>query len=95
MCISAIADYFKIDWRTVKECKKYYLKKKLRTVKLKNVSIIGMDEIYIKSQGKEKYITIVRDLRRGAVLYVGDGKGTDSLKDFGKKLRHYLVIAQH
>ena len=47
-----------------------------------------MDEIYIKSQGKEKYITIVRDLKSGAVLYVGDGKGTDSLKAFGKKLRH-------
>jgi len=95
MSISAIAEYFKLDWRTVKECEKRYLKKKFKTVKLINVSVIGIDEIYIKSQGKEKYITIVRDLRRGAVLYVGDGKGTDSLKDFGKKLRHYLVIAQH
>jgi len=88
MCISAIADYFKIGWRTVKECKKYYLKKKLRTVKLKNVSIIGMDEIYIKSQGKEKYITIVRDLKSGAVLYIGDGKEVVSLESFVKKLRH-------
>jgi transposase len=88
MSISAIAEYFKLDWRTVKECEKHYLKKKFKTVRLKNVSVIGMDEIYIKSQGKEKYITIVRDLKSGAVLYVGDGKGTDSLKSFGKKLRH-------
>jgi len=33
-----------------------------------------MDEIYIKSQGKEKYITIVRDLKSGAVLYVVLGR---------------------
>ena len=32
--------------------------------------------------------SIVRDLRSGAVLYIGDGKGVDSLKSFGKKLRH-------
>ena len=88
MSITGVAEYFKLDWRTVKECEKRYLKKKFKTVKLKNVSVIGMDEIYIKSQGKEKYITIVRDLKSGAVLYVGDGKGADSLEPFGKKLRH-------
>ncbi len=30
----------------------------------------------------------LRDLKSGAVLYVGDGKGADSLKPFAKKLRH-------
>ena len=88
MSISGIADYFKLDWRTVKECEKRYLKKKYKTVKLKNVSVIGVDEIYIKTQGKEKYITIVRDLKSGAVLYIGDGKGADSLKNFSRRLRH-------
>jgi len=74
MSISAIAEYFQLDWRTVKECEKRHLKKKFKTINLKNVSVIGMDEIYIKSQGKEKYITIVRDLKSGAVLYVVLGR---------------------
>ena len=88
MSISAIAEYFKLDWRTVKECEKRYLKKKFKTIKLKNVNVIGIDEIYIKSQGEEKYISVVRDLNSGAVLYVGNGKGADSLKNFAKRLRH-------
>ena len=74
MSISAIAEYFQLDWRTVKGCEKRHLKKKFKTINLKNVSVIGMDEIYIKSQGKEKYITIVRDLKSGAVLYVVLGR---------------------
>jgi len=88
MSISAIADYFQLDWRTVKECEKKYLQKKFRTIPLKDVEVIGLDEIYIKSQGKEKYLTIVRDLESGAVLYVGNGKGIESLNTFTKKLRH-------
>jgi len=88
MSISDIAEYFKVDWRTVKECEKRYLKKKFKTIKLKKVSVIGIDEIYIKSQGEEKYITVVRDLKSGAVLYVGAGKGSDSLAIFAKRLRH-------
>ncbi len=88
MSISGIANYFKLDWRTVKRCEKRYLKKKFRRIKLKKVRVIGIDEIYIKSQGKEKYITIVRDLKSGAVLYIGNGKGADSLKNFSKRLRH-------
>lgn len=89
MSISAISEYFGLDWRTVKECEKRYLKKKFRVIKLKNVRIIGIDEIYVtRVKGKEKYITVVRDLESGAVLYIGRGKGAKSLDGFGKRLRH-------
>lgn len=89
MRISAISKYFDLDWRTVKDCEKRFLKKKFRVIRLKNVKIIGMDEIYVtRVKGKEKYITVVRDLETGAVLYVGKGKGVESLEDFGKRLRH-------
>lgn len=85
MSISAIAKYFDLDWRTVKEVEKKNLSRKYRTVSLVGVKIIGMDEIYI---GKQKYKTIVRDLETGRVLHVGNGKGGDALKDFQTKLKH-------
>jgi len=74
-----IALFYDLDWKTVKDCEKRYLEKKFTYVLLKDVKVIGIDELYVKTQGNEKYITIVRDLESGAVLFVGDGKGADSL----------------
>ena len=44
-----------------------------------------MDEIYFSPKNK-KYITIIRDLETGAVLYIGEGRCKDSLKEFTRKL---------
>ncbi len=88
MSITDVASFFDIDWKTVKDCEKKYLGKKFKHIPLKDVRIIGVDELFVRGQGKEKYITIVRDLESGAVLYVGDGKGTESLNMFGLKLKH-------
>lgn len=50
--------------------------------KLKQIAI---DEINI---GKgHRYLTIVLNLLTGAVVFVGEGKGVDSLKIFWKRLR--------
>lgn len=88
MSISAIARYFKINWRTVKNCERRHLKYKYRKIKLKHVKIIGIDEIFVsRRNGQEKYLTIVRDLESGAVLFVGDGKGVETLQEFSRWLK--------
>jgi transposase len=44
-----------------------------------------MDEIY---QGKKLgYLTLVLDLQRGAVIFVGNGKDADALIPFWKRLK--------
>ena len=83
MSISAIADYFGVDWKTVRNADKEHLKRKYRTVPLRDVTTIGIDEIHI---GRRRYKTIVRDLHSGAVLHVGDGRGAEALKPFGRRL---------
>lgn len=37
----------------------------------------------------EKYITVVRDLETGEVLYVGDGKGVKALEGFIQRIRRW------
>ena len=88
MSISAIAGYFGLDWRTVKDSEKRHLEKKYRHIRLRDVRVIGIDEIFVtRRKDVEKYITVVRDLESGAVLFVGRGKGADTLGKFGRSLK--------
>ena len=82
MSITDVTSFFDINWKPVKECEKKYLRKKFKHIPLKDVRIIGIDELFVRSRGREKYITIVRDLESGAVLHAGDGKGSESLNGF-------------
>jgi transposase len=84
MSISAIADYFRLHWITVKDIEKNHLEIKYKHIPLKDVEIIGIDEIHI---GNMKFFTIVRDLTSGAVLHLGKGKGADSLQAFSRRLK--------
>ena len=84
MCIQSIAEFYNLRWHTVKDVEKRHLKKKYKRIPLKDVRAIGIDEIHI---GKNGYLTIVRDLETGAVVYIGKGKGRDALEDFNTKLR--------
>jgi hypothetical protein len=58
-----------------------YLIKHFSKPKLTNLTHIAVDEISIGK--RHKYITLVLDLKSGAVVFIGDGKGADSLKPFG------------
>lgn len=88
MSIKAIATYFNVHWTTVKDIEKKNLKKKYKTISLKDVTAIGIDEVYLgKSLGDKGYLTIVRDLRSGAVLFVGKGKSSETLTPFLKRLK--------
>jgi transposase len=85
MTLQDVAHHLQVSWDVVKGIEKRYLQRHFSRPKLKNVRQIAIDEISI---GKgHKYLTVVLDLERGAILFVGEGKGADSLKPFWKKLR--------
>jgi transposase len=85
MTIQAVARYLGVSWDLVKEIQKQSLRKLYRLPKLSKVKRIAIDEIY---QGKKLgYLTIVMDLQRGAVIFVGNGKGADALIPFWKRLK--------
>lgn len=92
--ISDVAEKLGIDWRTVKDAEKRVLEAEYRTVDLKGVTRIGIDELYVfaKERKSRKYITVVRDLDTGRVLNVSRGKGEAALKEFAYRLRRQKAI---
>jgi len=85
MTIQAVARHLGVSWDLVKGIQKDNLNKRYRLPKLAKIKRIALDEIY---QGKKLgYLTIVLDLQRGAVIFVGNGKGADALIPFWKRLK--------
>lgn len=85
MSISAVAQFTGLHWDTVKEIEKSYLARKYAKVGIGAARRLGIDEVYLgKTFG---FITVVRDLESGKVLFVGKGKGGEALKPFEPRLR--------
>ena len=74
-----------LSWDTVKAIHKKYLRRKTRSVNLKKVRHIAIDELYLGK--KRKFVTLVLDLRTGRVLHIGQGKGKEALTGFWVRLK--------
>ena len=85
MTIVDVAKYTGLHWQSVKDIEKSYLEKKYKTISLKGVTYLGIDEVFMGK--KIGFITVVRDIISGAVLFIGKGKGGDSLKDFRNRIK--------
>jgi transposase len=84
MSLSSVARLLGISWNTVKEIHKRHLGRKYGEPNLKRLTLLAIDEISI---GKgHKYLTVALNLETGAVVFVGKGKGTESLQPFWKLL---------
>jgi len=85
MTIQDVAEHLNVGWDLVKNIQKRDLARRFARPKLKHLRQIAIDEISI---GKgHRYLTVVLDLKSGAVVFVGDGKGADALKPFWRRLR--------
>jgi len=85
MTIQDVANHLGISWDIIKEIQRRYLRKRYSHPKLRALELLAIDEISI---GKgHNYLTVVLDLVSGAVVFVGDGKGADTLSPFWKRLK--------
>jgi transposase len=67
--VKAVAEELKLDWQTVKELDKLYMREQLRRAPPANPTVIGIDEISI---GKgQKYRIVVSDLLKGRPIWFG------------------------
>lgn len=85
MTIKSVAQHLRVSWDVIKDIQKRNLSRRFGKPKLKRLRQIAIDEISI---GKgHRYLTIVLDLRTGAVVFVGEGKGADALAPFWRRLK--------
>ncbi len=85
MTLQDIAKLLKISWDCIKDIVKSRLSRIFSKPPLGNIRYIGIDEISVKKG--HKYVTVVMDIERGNVIYVGNGKGSDALEHFWKRLK--------
>lgn len=85
MTILDAARHLGVSWDVIKDIQKRHLQRRFKHIRLKNLKQIAIDEISI---GKgHRYLTVVLDLLRGAVVFIGEGKGADALAPFWRRLR--------
>ena len=84
MTISDVADYFKLDWKTVKAIDKACLERKFKEPDLSSVKVIGVDEV-ARAKG-HSYLTLVFDLEANKLVYVVKDRKKESLDTFFNKI---------
>jgi transposase len=78
--VKHVADYFRLDWKTVKAIDRAYLTRTLGPVDLDGVTRLAMDEFAI--QKGQRYATVVIDPACKRVLWVGRGRSRDEVRPF-------------
>jgi transposase len=94
MAVSVVAEMAGLSWETVARVDKRAIELGLGdpTGRLNGLRWIGVDEV--SRTGGHVYFTVVTDLERGRVVWVGDGKGEQGLLPFfealGKKRKRRI-----
>jgi len=69
----------------VRDTLKRHLHRRFAKAKLTALEYIAIDGISVRKG--HKYLTLVMDLKSGKLVFVGDGRGADSLKPFRERLK--------
>lgn len=80
-----VSRHLGISWNLANEIQKRRLKRVCGKPKLKRLRLLAIDELHLGR--RHRFVTLVLDLERGAVVFVGEGRGGDALKPFFRKLR--------
>ena len=80
MSLGHVAKFYGLAWTTVKRIDFGHLKQALGPVALDGVTVIGMDEFAI--QKGHRYATVVVEVPRKRVLWVGRGRGREEVRPF-------------
>ena len=85
MTIQDVAQVFGLSWSSVKRIDKDDLERNYQKPRLKEVEQIAIDEFAVRKG--HNYMTVVLDLDKMQVLYVAEGRASEVLKKFWKRVR--------
>lgn len=84
LTIKEIAEHLELDWKTIKDIHKSFLKERFSPPDIGSPKLLAVDEISLKK--RHKYLTVVIDWESGRVLWVAQGRGEEALKEFFNQL---------
>ena len=79
--ITAVAEELRLDWKTVKELDKQYMREQVRRVGCPAPRVIGIDEVSIR-KGHTYRIVVSDLLRRRPIWFGGKDRSEASLEEF-------------
>ena len=86
MTLADVARHLQIRWDVAQGIVGDDLQRRFAKPKPRSLKRIAIDEIDLGQ--RHQYLTLVLDLAGGAIVFVGDGKGEQSLEPFWRRLRH-------
>ncbi len=94
MTISDVSILTGLNWKTVKDIDKYYIKQRLVGIEALFLRRLGIDEVaYEKGH---KYLTVVRDLDLNRVIWIGIDRKKETLDHFftvlGKEKQWLITV---
>lgn len=78
--VKQVAEFYSLDWDTVKNLDVAALAAQLLPVDLSGVTVIAMDEFAVRKG--HRYATVVLEPQRKRVLWVGNGRRRDDVRPF-------------
>lgn len=82
--VKQVAELLELDWKTVKEIDKKHLERQFAIPDYEGLSRIAIDEV--ASHKGHSYFTVVLDLQRTRVIWVGKDRSEETLDAFFKEL---------
>jgi len=80
MTIKEVAKHLGLDWKTIKEIHKQHLQEKFSHEDIGSPTLLAVDEISLKK--RHHYLTLIINWEVGRVLWVGEGRKYETLKEF-------------
>lgn len=81
-----VSRHLGISWDLANAIQERRLRKTFGQPKLRHLQRLAVDEVHVG--WRHKYLTLVLDLDSGAVVFVGEGRGSETLRPFFRRLRH-------
>lgn len=82
--VKQVADLLDLDWKTVKEIDKQALKGRFGQPDYAGLRLLAVDEVSYKKH--HKYLTVVLDLERTRVVWVGQDRSKETLDRFFEEI---------
>lgn len=80
MPVKDVSDLMDLNWHTIHEIEKREIKKRRHAIRWEKIKRLAVDEI--SWNGGRDYLTVVTDRDGQGVVWIGDGKGNETLDKF-------------